>query len=191
MGRLQAPDERLPPGQYATDRWPVLHTGPIPRFDRGSWDFRVFGRVEAPLRFSYDEFMALPQVRVVADMHCVTAWSTFDNAWEGVASGELLRRVTLRPGAAHVLIHAENGYTTNIPLEVFAESDVLFAYGHNGKPLAPEHGYPLRLVVPTRYAWKSAKWVRGVEFLEGDRPGFWEVRGYNNNADPWREERYG
>ncbi len=191
MAPSRGSDSRLPPGQYAADRWPVLHTGPVPRCDPKRWDFRVFGLVEKPLRVSLEEFMALPQIRVVADMHCVTAWSTFNNVWEGVGSREMMTRVELRPEARYVLVHAENGYTTNIPLDVFLDTDVLFAHSHNGKPLTPEHGYPLRLVVPKRYAWKSAKWVRGIEFMEKDQPGFWEVRGYNNNADPWAEERYG
>ncbi len=182
--------DRLPPGQYATRKWPVLHVGVIPPFDPKVWDFQIFGLVEKPVRLTYQEFMDLPKVKVKADMHCVTTWSTFDNEWEGVSTRELTRLATLKPEARFVVIHAEYGYTTNLPLEAFLDVDCLFAYAHNGKPLAPEHGYPLRLVVPKRYAWKSAKWVRGIEFLAQDRPGFWELRGYNNNADPWQEERY-
>ncbi len=182
--------DRLPPGQYATGKWPVLHVGPIPPFDPKVWDFKLFGLVEEPVRLTYEAFMALPKVRVRADMHCVTTWSTFDNEWEGVSTREILKLTRLKPEARFVMVHAEYGYTTNLPLEVFLDDDCLFAYAHNGRPLTPEHGYPLRLVVPKRYAWKSAKWVRGVEFMAEDRPGFWEVRGYNNNADPWREERY-
>lgn len=181
---------RLPPGQYATGKWPVLHVGPIPPFNPNVWDFKIFGLVEEPVRLTYETFMALPKVRVKADMHCVTTWSTFDNEWEGVSTREILQLARLKPKARFVMVHAEYGYTTNLPLEVFLDDDCLFAYAHNGKPLTPEHGYPLRLVVPKRYAWKSAKWVRGIEFMAEDRPGFWEVRGYNNNADPWREERY-
>lgn len=182
--------DRLPPGQYATRKWPVLHVGAIPPFDPKVWDFQIFGLVEKPVRLTYQEFMDLPKVKMKADMHCVTTWSTFDNEWEGVSTRELTRLATLNPEARFVVIHAEYGYTTNLPLEVFLDVDCLFAYAQNGRPLAPEHGYPLRLVVPKRYAWKSAKWVRGVEFLAQDRPGFWELRGYNNNADPWQEERY-
>lgn len=182
--------DRIPPGQYISKKWPVLHVGPLPRFDPLTWDFRVFGLVEQPTRLTYQEFMALPRVRVIADMHCVTAWSTLDNEWEGVATRDVMKLVEPKPEARFVVIHAEFGYTTNLPLEVFLDDDCLFAYTHNGKPLALEHGFPLRLVIPKRYAWKSAKWVRGVELLAEDRPAFWEMRGYNNNADPWKEERY-
>jgi len=188
--RLSAIKDRLPPGQYATGRWPVLHVGPIPPFDPNVWDFRIFGLVEEPVRLTYEAFMALPKVKVKADMHCVTTWSTFDNEWEGVSTREILKLVRLKPEARFVMVHAEYGYTTNLPLETFLDDDCLFAYAHDGKPLTPEHGYPLRLVVPKRYAWKSAKWVRGIEFMAEDQPGFWEARGYNTSADPWREERY-
>jgi DMSO/TMAO reductase YedYZ molybdopterin-dependent catalytic subunit len=168
----------------------VLHAGTIPRFSEASWDFRVFGLVEQPLRFTWPEFQALPRVRVVSDIHCVTTWSRFDNRWEGVAAREVLRRAAPRPEARFVVVHAEQGYTANLPLEALLDEDVLFADAHDGKPLTPEHGSPLRLVVPKRYFWKSAKWVRGIEMTAEDRPGFWEVRGYNNSADPWREQRY-
>lgn len=182
--------DRLPPGQRVTRDWPVLHAGSIPRFSEAAWDFRVFGHVAYPLRFTWREFQALPRVQVVSDIHCVTAWSRFDNRWEGVASRELLSRAGIQPEARVVIVHAEQGYTANLPLEALLDGDVLFADTHDGKPLLPEHGFPLRLVVPRRYFWKSAKWVRGMELTAEDRPGFWEVRGYNNNADPWREERY-
>jgi DMSO/TMAO reductase YedYZ molybdopterin-dependent catalytic subunit len=182
--------DRLPPGQRLTRDWPVLHAGTIPRFSEAAWDFRVSGLVEHPLRFTWREFQALPRVQVVSDIHCVTTWSRFDNRWEGVAARELLRRAAPRPEARVVIVHAEQGYTANVPLEALLDGDVLFADTHDGKPLAPEHGSPVRLVVPKRYFWKSAKWVRGMEMTAEDRPGFWEVRGYNNSADPWREERY-
>lgn len=168
----------------------MLHAGSVPRFDPLTWDFRVFGLVEAPFRLDYQQFISLPKVKIISDVHCVTAWSTLDNEWEGVSVRELMKRVKIRPEARFVVAHAEQGFTTNLPIDAFLGNDVLFAYAHNGKPLDPDHGWPLRLVVPKRYFWKSAKWVRGVEFTSEDTPGFWEVRGYNNNADPWKEERY-
>ncbi len=181
---------RNPPGQYLTEKWPVLHAGSVPRFNPHTWDFRIFGLVETPLRLKYQEFMSLPKAKIISDVHCVTAWSKLDNEWEGVSVRELMKRVMILPEAKFVVTHAEEGFTTNLPIDAFLDDDVLFAYAHNGEPLAPEHGRPLRLVVPKRYFWKSAKWVRGVEFSSEDKPGFWEVRGYNNNADPWKEERY-
>jgi DMSO/TMAO reductase YedYZ molybdopterin-dependent catalytic subunit len=158
--------------------------------DLRRWDFRVWGLVEDPLRWTYEEFMALPKVTVRADVHCVTHWSLLDSVWEGVAFREVMTHVRLKPGAQFVLIHAENGFTSNLPLDVLMDDDVLFAYRRNGEELTPEHGWPLRLVVPKRYFWKSAKWVRGLEFLDRDVLGFWERAGYHNNADPWREERF-
>ncbi len=181
---------KLPPGQFVTQGWPVLHEGPVPEFDEETWSFRVFGLVEEPLTLTYKEFMALPKVMVVADFHCVTTWSKLNNRWEGVAFKEVMKLIRPKPGARFVMVHCDGGYTTNLPLDLLMDDDVLFAYRHNGKPLAPEHGWPLRLVVPKRYGWKSAKWVRGLEFMEKDRRGFWEERGYHNDADPWAEERF-
>lgn len=181
---------RLPPGQVATLKWPVLHYGQVPRFDPKSWDFRVFGLVEQPLRFSYEEFQALPQTTVTADMHCVTRWSRFDNRWEGVPAREVIERARPKPEAQFVLVHAEQGFTANLPLKDFREPNVLFAHKHDGEPLAPEHGYPFRLVVPHLYAWKSVKWVRGLEFLPRDVAGFWEQNGYHIYGDPWKEQRF-
>ena len=183
-------EPRLPPGQVRTDKWPVLHYGSIPRIDLASWDFRVYGLVDQPVRWSWEEFRALPQVQVRSDIHCVTRWSRYDNTWQGVAFKEILARVTPKPEASFVIVHAEQDYTANLPLAELIQDDVLFAHSHDGEPLAPEHGWPLRLVVPHRYFWKSAKWVRGVEFVERDRPGFWERNGYHNDADPWTEERF-
>jgi len=182
--------DRLPPGQYISAKWPVLHVGPVPRFDPKTWDFRVVGLVREPLRLTWDAFNALPRVSVVSDIHCVTSWSRYNNPWEGVSTREILRRVGVKPEARYVIVHAENDYTANLPLEAFQAEDALFATHHDGAPLDPEHGYPLRLVVPKLYFWKSAKWVRGIELVAEDRPGFWEQRGYHNNADPWKEERY-
>ncbi|HZM26978.1 MAG TPA: sulfite oxidase-like oxidoreductase [Gemmatimonadales bacterium] len=185
---LQEP--RLPPGQVHTDKWPVLHYGSVPRVDLARWDFRVFGLVEQPVRWTYEEFLALPQVQVRSDIHCVTRWSRFDNLWQGVSFKEVLARVQVRPEARFAVIHAEQGFTSNLALSELTQDDVLFAHRHDGQDLTPEHGWPLRLVVPRRYFWKSAKWVRGVELVAEDRPGFWEQNGYHNEADPWREERF-
>jgi len=182
---------RIPPGQKVITRLPVLHVGPIPPFDPEKWNLRIFGRVEEEVSFTYQDILQMPVTRVVADVHCVTGWSVLDTVWEGVWPGELLKRVKLLPDARFVLVHSEYGYTTNLPLEVFLDNDVVLAYRLNGAPLPPEHGYPLRLVVPKRYFWKSAKWVRALEFLAEDKPGYWEQRGYHNNADPWQEERFG
>jgi DMSO/TMAO reductase YedYZ molybdopterin-dependent catalytic subunit len=186
----QTRDPRLPPGQSRTDKWPVLHYGNIPRIDLAAWEFAVTGEVEDARRWSWDEFTRLPRTTVRCDIHCVTAWSRFDNTFEGVAFHEVMRAVRLRSGAEFVLAHSYGGYTTNIRLADLLEEDVLFAFTHDGKPLAPEHGWPCRLVVPKLYFWKSAKWVRGLEFLRAEQPGFWEQNGYNIHGDPWKEERY-
>ncbi len=185
------PDQRIPPGQRLTDRFPVLHYGPVPKFDPATWDLRLFGLVEEEVVFTYEQFTALPTVRVITDIHCVTGWSKLDTVWEGVVFSELMNHVRPLPEARYVLIHSEYGFTANLPLEALMDDDVLLAYRYGDAPLTPEHGYPLRLVVPKRYFWKSAKWVRGLEFMAQDRPGFWEQRGYHNDGDPWKEERYG
>ncbi len=184
-------DNRIPPRQAQTRKWPILHAGPTPVFDRASWTFRIFGKVRAPWSYGYDEFLALPRVQVLADMHCVTRWSKLDNTWEGVATREVMRHVEVLPSARFVLVHCEYGFTTNLPLADFLGDDCLFAWRHNGQDLDAEHGYPLRLVVPRLYAWKSAKWVRGVELLDEDQPGFWERwenGGYHMRGDPWPGE---
>ena len=183
-------DPRLPPGQVRTDKWPVLQYGPVPRVDLTTWDLKIDGLVLHPQRWTWDEFRALPRVRVNSDIHCVTRWSRYDNQWEGVALHEVLHRAAPRPEARFAIIRAEQGYTTNLPLEELANDDVLLADTHDGVPLTPEHGWPLRLVVPRRYFWKSAKWIRSIELAAADRPGFWEQNGYHNEADPWHEERY-
>ena len=182
--------ERVPPGQYVTDKWPVLTYGPVPRFDPERWRFRVSGLVEREVEWSWRELQALPRVEVTADFHCVTRFSTLDNRWGGVATREVLRRVAVEPEAAHVLVRCDGGYTTNLPLEDFLSERALFADTWNGEPLPVEHGGPLRLVVPHLYAWKSAKWVHGVELLDEDHRGFWERSGYHTYGDPWREERF-
>jgi DMSO/TMAO reductase YedYZ molybdopterin-dependent catalytic subunit len=182
--------QRLPPGQVLTEKWPVLTYGEAPRVDHRSWTFRCFGLVEQELSWTWEEFVRLPRVTVKSDVHCVTRWSRFDNLWEGVSVREILERAKVRPEAVAVMAHAEQGYTTNIPLTELRQEDVLLALKHDGSDLPAEHGGPCRLVVPRLYFWKSAKWIRGFEFLDVDAPGFWEVNGYHLHADPWREERY-
>jgi DMSO/TMAO reductase YedYZ molybdopterin-dependent catalytic subunit len=181
---------RVPPGQYLTERFPVLHAGVVPRVDLSRWDFQVGGLVEEPVRFSYDEIRAMPATEEVFDIHCVTKWSKLDTRWEGVSVAELMSRVRLLPEASHVLVHAEHGFTANLPLDDFLAEPNLFAYRYDGAELEPDHGWPLRLVVPRLYFWKSVKWVRGLQFLDHDAPGFWERNGYHMYGDPWREQRF-
>jgi DMSO/TMAO reductase YedYZ molybdopterin-dependent catalytic subunit len=182
--------KRIPPGQRLVKGWPVLHVGSVPRFHEEEWDLRVDGLVENPFTLSYAELKALPAATVTADFHCVTGWTTLDNVWEGVAFRTLAERARPRPEAAWVIAHCENGYTSDLSLRALMEDDVLLAWGHGGEPLTPEHGFPLRLVVPARYGWKSAKWLRRLEFTSENRRGYWEERGYHVHADPWPEERY-
>src|SRR6266513_3140465 len=181
---------RLPPGQAATLKWPVLHYGSVPKFDPATWDFKIFGLVGEPVRLTWAEFAKLPRTTTTSDFHCVTRWSRFDNHWEGVAFRDLLNLVRLLPRAPYVLVHAEQGYTANVPLMDLDRDGVLFATHHDGQPLPPEHGYPLRLIVPHLYGWKSVKWVRGIEFLDSDQAGFWEHNGYHMRGDPWKEQRF-
>jgi DMSO/TMAO reductase YedYZ molybdopterin-dependent catalytic subunit len=182
---------RLPPGQYLTEKWPVLHAGTVPQTDLATWDFRVFGEVEEPLTLSYDELQGLPQTEITADIHCVTRWSRFDTSFRGVHWRELAKLVRPKPSARFVLAHAEQGFTSNVPLEALEDDASLIAWEADGAPLEPDHGWPLRLVVPSRYFWKSAKWLRGLELLSADQPGFWERYGYHNEADYRKEQRYG
>ncbi len=181
---------RLPPGQSLTLKWPVLHYGSVPRFDPATWDFKIYGLVEKPLRLSWKEFNELPKTEVTSDFHCVTRWSRFDNRWQGVAFRTVLGLVKLLPRAGFVLVHAEQGYTANVPLPDLDRDDVLLATHHDGQPLPLDHGYPLRLIVPHLYAWKSVKWVRGFEFLDHDQAGFWERNGYHMYGDPFKEQRF-
>ena len=183
-------EPRLPPGQVRTEKWPVLHYGSVPKINLAAWDFRVFGLVERPLRWTWEDFQGLPRVRVQSDIHCVTRWSRFDNEWQGVAVREVLARAIVKPEANFIVAHAEQGFTANLPLGELLRDDVLLADRHDGVELTPEHGWPLRLVVPSRYFWKSAKWIRGIELVDKDQPGFWEQNGYHNLADPWQEERF-
>jgi DMSO/TMAO reductase YedYZ molybdopterin-dependent catalytic subunit len=182
--------KRVPPGQRLVKSWPVLHYGPIPRFDPAEWRFEVSGLVEEPFALSYDALKALGSEDVTADMHCVTGWSTLDNTWTGVPFRMLAERAKPTPEAKWVIAHCDHGYTSDLSLQSMLDDDVLIAWAHDGADLTSEHGYPLRLVVPKRYAWKSAKWLRGLEFAAHNTRGFWEVRGYHIHADPWREERY-
>jgi DMSO/TMAO reductase YedYZ molybdopterin-dependent catalytic subunit len=183
-------DKRLPPGQSLVTHFPVLSYGPTPRFNPAKWDFRLLGLVENPLRFTWDEFRQLPMQSQVSDFHCVTTWSRYDNRWEGVKIKALMKSAILRPQARYVFVHCDGGYTTNLQIDEFLGDDVMLAYRHDGKDLEPDHGWPLRLVVPKLYGWKSAKWVRAIEFCAREQRGFWEVRGYHNHGDPWTEERY-
>jgi DMSO/TMAO reductase YedYZ molybdopterin-dependent catalytic subunit len=195
MDIIKSPDteraERVPSGQKLTEKWPALHEGSVPKIDVAEWTFRIFGLVERERSLSYAEFTALPQVKVYSDIHCVTGWSKLDNLWEGVASEQIKNLVKILPEARFVMVHSVGGFSTNLSLSDFFQPDVLFAIKHNGESLTEAHGYPLRLVVPRLYFWKSAKWVNGLEFMAKDKRGFWESGGYHNHGDPWKEERYG
>jgi DMSO/TMAO reductase YedYZ molybdopterin-dependent catalytic subunit len=182
---------RLPPGQYHTEKWPVLHYGSVPKVDLKTWDFKLWGLVEEPVTLTYDEIMKLPRKTVTRDVHCVTRWSLFDSEWEGIPIAEVMKLVKLKPEATHVMIHADGGYTTNLPLEDLLLEPNMLVDKRNGEPITEEHGWPLRLFVPHLYFWKSAKWLRGLEFIPADRPGFWEQYGYHMRGNPWDEERYG
>lgn len=182
---------RVPPGQTVTQGFPVLHYGDIPYYrDMGLWDLKLFGLVEQEHSISYKEFMALPRQEFRNDIHCVTTWSKLDNTWEGVAVATIMERVKLKPEAKYVMLHAEHGWSTNLPLEDFLRETSFFGIKHNGAILTPEHGYPVRMVVPHLYFWKSAKWLRGIEFMAKDKPGFWERNGYHMYGDPFKEQRY-
>lgn len=182
--------DRLPPGQTLTEKFPILHEGDIPRYDMDKWDFRVFGEVEEERTFSYQELLSLPHTTVQRDIHCVTRWSKFDTIWEGVRFADLLKLLKVKPEAKYVLVHADPDYDTNVPLEDLMRDDVLLAFRYNNEPLTDKHGGPLRLLVPHLYFWKSAKWIRGFEFMKEDRQGYWEVRGFHNYADPFTEQRF-
>jgi DMSO/TMAO reductase YedYZ molybdopterin-dependent catalytic subunit len=181
---------RLPPGQYLTEKWPVLHAGTVPAADLATWDFRVFGEVEHEITLTYDELRALPTTELTLDIHCVTRWSRFDTSFKGVHWRELAKLVRPKPSAQFVLAHAEQGFTSNVPLEALEADDALIAWEADGELLTPDHGWPLRLVIGSKYFWKSAKWLRGLELLTADEPGFWERYGYHNDADYRKEERY-
>jgi DMSO/TMAO reductase YedYZ molybdopterin-dependent catalytic subunit len=184
-------DPRVPAGQYLTDKFPVLTFGSTPKVDMATWEFKVTGLVEEELTWSWDEFKALPATAMTSDFHCVTQWSQLGNAWEGVTIQDIMKLIKPLPDASHVMLHCYGGYTTNLSLSDLQQDDVMFAYKQEGEDLARDHGGPLRLIVPKLYAWKSAKWVNGIEFMAQDKPGFWEQRGYHMVGDPWKEQRYG
>lgn len=181
---------RLPAGQFLTERFPILHEGEVPSYDLVQWKLHIFGEVEEEKVLTFADVRALAQTAMVCDIHCVTRWSKFDTAWEGVLFRDLLKLVKVKPEAKHVMIHAANDYDTNIPLEDLLEDNILFASKYDGEALTPKHGWPLRLIVPHLYFWKSAKWIQGIEFMREDRPGFWERNGFHNYADPFKEERF-
>ncbi|MED4601509.1 sulfite oxidase-like oxidoreductase [Paenibacillus validus] len=183
--------DRVPPGQTLTDGFPVLHYGSVPYYnDMSKWDLRLFGLVEEEVTLSYKQFLALPMREFHNDIHCVTTWSKLDNVWEGVSVATIMELVKLKPEAKYVMLHAEHGWTTNLPLDDFLRDTTFLGIRHNGQLLTPEHGAPVRAVVPHLYFWKSAKWLRGIEFMEKDKPGFWERNGYHMYGDPFKEQRY-
>jgi len=182
---------RLPPGQYLTEKWPVLHAGSVPHTDLATWDFRVWGEVDEPLVLTWEELNELPTTEVTQDIHCVTRWSRFDTTFRGVPWSAIRERVGQRPSARFAIAHAEQDFTANVPVSFLEAEGAMLATHADGEPLTQEHGWPLRLVIPGKYFWKSAKWLRGIELSSVDRPGFWERYGYHNDADPWREQRYG
>jgi DMSO/TMAO reductase YedYZ molybdopterin-dependent catalytic subunit len=195
MSWLQKPErarsrERVPPGQTLTTKFPILHVSEPPVLSPHTWMLKVVGEVEHPLTLTWEQVLALPSITSISDFHCVTSWSRLDNRWEGVAFRTLAERVQPKPHAQYVIGEDDWGYTANLPLEVLLDDDVLLAYKHEGRKLEAVHGGPLRLVVPKRYGWKSVKWLRALYFREHDEPGFWEVRGYSNSADPWTDDRY-
>ncbi|HEY7835205.1 MAG TPA: sulfite oxidase-like oxidoreductase [Ktedonobacterales bacterium] len=185
-----ADEQRLPPGQYLTKKWPVLSYETTPHFDPAKYRFKVWGTVEQPFELTWQELQVLPRINLTTDIHCVTTWSRYDNAWEGIPIRAIIERAKPTEATRFVVAHSWTGYTTNLPFADLNDEDVLIAFKHDGAEIEANHGGPVRLVVPKLYFYKSAKWLSGIEFLAGDRPGFWEVRGYHNHADPWREERY-
>jgi DMSO/TMAO reductase YedYZ molybdopterin-dependent catalytic subunit len=190
-GRVSRPEtERLPPGQHLVRDWPVLDLGVQPKIDPAHWSLRVFGAVKEAVTWDWAAFMAQDQKQEVTDIHCVTTWSRYDNRWDGVSTRTVLEAVQPLPAASFVVLHSHDGYTTNLPLADFAAEDAILAHHWEGQPLTAEHGGPVRLVVPHLYLWKSAKWLQRIEFVTGDKPGFWEVRGYHDRGDPWEEQRY-
>jgi len=185
-------DDRVPPGQFLTEKFPVLHYGSVPIYPNlDKWDFRVFGLVEETLRLTWNDLMKLPTMTQTVDIHCVTRWSKLDTTWTGIPWRDLMKLIKVRPEATHTMAHCEYGFTANVPLEVLDDDDTMLAFRYDEKPLEPDHGYPLRLLVPKKYFWKSAKWLRGIEFMAGDKPGFWERNGYHMEGDPWKEQRFG
>lgn len=194
VGKRRAPAaaqaNRVPPGQYVTNDFPVLSAGPTPRVDLAKWTLTLEGLVRAPIQFSWQEFTQLPSREYVVDIHCVTKWTKLDTRWLGVSLDTLLEQVELDPNAAFLTAYSFDGYTTNLPLPEVVNGQAFVAYQYDGKPIPPEHGGPARLLVPGLYFWKSAKWLKGIRFMEKDKSGFWESLGYNNHGDPFKEQRY-
>jgi DMSO/TMAO reductase YedYZ molybdopterin-dependent catalytic subunit len=199
LKRMKAPEtmnvdpalrHRVPPGQTVTDRFPILHEGEVPEYDINTWNLRVFGLVEEERVFTYPELLDMEQRTAQFDIHCVTRWSKLDTVWEGILFRDFLKLLKVKPEARHVMFHADPDYDTNVPLSDLMRDDCLLAFRYDGQPLTPKHGWPLRVVMPHRYFWKSAKWLRGIEFMAEDRPGFWERNGFHNDADPFKEERF-
>ena len=188
--RSRPEDARLPPGQHLVTSWPVLDLGQTPNVSKEVWRLDIVGLVDTPQTWTFESLMAQPQMKAVSDIHCVTSWSRYDNHWDGVATTQLMEAVGVKDTARHVLFTCNDGYTTNLKIEDFASPDALLAHSWEGEPLTAEHGAPVRLVVPHLYFWKSPKWLRKIEFVAKDHPGFWELRGYHNRGDPWTEERY-
>lgn len=188
--KLPDGQDRLPPGQYLTQKWPILSYERTPKSLPTDWKLKITGNVENPFELTWEEFLALPRTKFTTDIHCVTTWSRYDNNWEGVHIREILQRAKPLSTVKFVMAHSWTGYTTNLPLSDLDDDDVMIALKHDGEDLEPDHGGPVRLLVPKLYFYKSAKWLDGLEFMEEDRPGFWERRGYHNHADPWQEERY-
>ncbi len=190
-GKISRPEtDRLPPGQHLVTNWPVLDLGQQPRIQQSEWTLQIVGGVENPVKLDWDAFHQLPQSRKLSDIHCVTTWSRYDNRWQGVSTHDLLDLVMPRPEANFVMLTSYDGYTTNLPLADFASEDGILATAWEGEPLTRDYGGPMRLVIPHLYFWKSAKWLRRIEFLIGDQAGFWEKNGYHMLGDPWREQRY-
>ena len=182
---------RLPPGQYFTEKWPVLHAGEIPDVDIATWTLEITGEVETPVTLGYEELKALPAREITTDIHCVTRWSRFDARFTGVHWSELAKLARPKPSARFAIAHAEHGFTANVPIAALEDENALVVYDADGEPLTAEHGWPVRLFIPSKYFWKSAKWLRGIELSAVDKPGFWERYGYHNDADYWQEQRYG
>jgi DMSO/TMAO reductase YedYZ molybdopterin-dependent catalytic subunit len=181
---------RVPPGQMVTERFPILHEGKVPEYDLSEWSLRIFGEVDEEKHFSYEDLLALTQTQISCDIHCVTRWSKLDTVWEGVLFRDFLKELHINPKGKHIMLHAANDYETNVPLDDLMGDQVLLAFKYDGKPLTKKHGWPLRLVVPHLYFWKSAKWIQGIEFMKENREGFWEQNGFHNTADPFKEQRF-
>jgi len=187
----QSDKPRLPPGQRLTQDFPVLDLGVQPPISTDEWRLTVSGLVDNPINWAWEDFQDQPHVDMLTDIHCVTTWSRYDNAWQGISGQQFLSVVKPQADAKFMVFHSHDGYTTNVPVKAFADDDVILAHTWNGQPISREHGGPIRPIIPKLYLWKSAKWVKHITFLDKDAPGFWEVRGYHNDADPWKEERYG